>query len=163
MQSLVSRDRLLQTLEAVPAASWSRPSTIEATHVHHGYRQVSLADSCVLRPEAERWRFVLDLFEPIREAWLSWLDPGGFILPHRDAGPYYERWQVPIQPAGYLAHDDEALVATIGQPFRVEHWRTHSVTNDGARPRIHLVLDRDVCLRPERVPFELIQGAASGR
>ncbi len=163
MQRLVSRDQLSQALELVPAAAWSFPSTVDATRVHHGYRQVSLVESGSFRLSAAVWRFVLDEFAPVRDAWLSWIDPGGFILPHRDAGPHYERWQVPIQPAGYLAHEDDARPSATGEPFRVEHWRTHSVVNDADHPRIHLVLDRDVCVRPEASPFELIKGGLHGQ
>lgn len=118
----------------------------------------------VYRPPAAIWRFVLDDFAPVRDAWLSCLDPGGFIRPHRDAGPYYERWQVPIQSAGWLAHDDDnQRHAPAGEAFRVKHWRPHSVCNDYDHPRIHLVLDRDVIVLADTAPFELIQGDHHGQ
>ena len=135
-------------LAQVPPAAWSLPSTFAQTQVHHGYRRVVLLDI------AEPFRFVLDRFQPIKDAWLSWIDPGGFIVAHRDAGPYYDRWQVPISTAG-VTEQATAEEATNGVPFRVEHWRPHSVWNRTDRPRIHLVIDRAVIVNPARDPFRL--------
>lgn len=106
------------------------------------------------RPEASLWSFVLDELAPVHEAWLSWIDPGGFIIPHRDAGPWRERWQVPILAAGEF-HADETTVPIDGRAFPVTHWRPHAVTNRTDHPRIHLVLDRDVWLDEPHAPFAL--------
>jgi hypothetical protein len=140
-------------------------STIQATGVHHGYRQVTLVDSGIHRSAADLWRWVLDGFAPVRDAWLSCIDPGGFVLLHRDAAPYYERWQVPVQPAGWMEQDGRQQEAQSGLPFRVEHWKPHSVRNDFARPRIHLVVDRDIALNLPAQPFEVFipEGAPFGR
>lgn len=119
---------------------WSLPSTYAATGVHHGYRRIVLVNAGRWWPTAEPFRFALEQFEPIREAWLSELAPGGFIVPHRDAAPWYERWQVPIHAAGVF--DDSR--PTDGVPFRVTHWQSHFVANDTDRPRVHLVIDRDI-------------------
>ena len=141
-------EELRAALAAVTPRAWSQPSSFAQTNVHHGYRRV------VLLELAEPFRFVLDRFEPIRDAWLSWLDPGGFIVVHRDAGPYFDRWQVPISTAGWM-EQGEAQTATDGVPFRVEHWRPHSVWNRTDRPRIHLVIDRDQVVNPSRDPFRI--------
>lgn len=100
---------------------------------------------------AEPFRFALDEFEPVWSAWLSWIEPGGFIVSHIDAGPHRERWQIPITTAGTL----NDVTAVDGFPFRVTHWEPHEVTNDTDRPRIHLVLDRDVIIRPAPARFSI--------
>lgn len=141
---------LRKALAAVPAESWSLPSTYTGTRVHHGYRRVVLVSAGRRQPGAKPFAQVLDEFEPVREAWLSWLDPGGFIIPHRDGAPWFERWQVPIQASGWF--DDRRPVD--GEPFQVKHWLRHSVWNDGDRPRIHIVIDRDVPIDLPPAPFE---------
>lgn len=140
---------LQAALAAIPSTAWSLPSLFEVTRVHHGYRRVTLPD--LAGPFAE----VLSVFAPIRDAWVSWIDPGGFIAPHRDGGPYYDRWQVPIRTAGWT---EQAMAeeATNGVPFRVRHWLTHSVRNPTGEPRIHLVIDRDVIVNPARDAFCVI-------
>lgn len=105
----------------------------------------------IRQPVAAPFGFVLDAFAPVWGAWLSWINPGGFVAPHRDAGPWRERWQVPIQAAGLFDTDRP----TDGVVFPVQHWREHSVWNDTDRPRIHLVLDRAVFLDRPPEPFAL--------
>ena len=139
---------LRAALAAIPLAAWSQPSTFQATQVHHGYRRVVLAELVV------PFSFVLDQFAPIRDAWLSWIDPGGFIVRHRDGGPYFDRWQVPISTAG-VTEQATAEPSVNGVPFRVQHWLPHSVWNRTAHPRIHLVIDRDVVVNPSRDPFRI--------
>ena len=117
-----------------------------------------MVDSGRPLPESEPFRFVLTAFAPVHAAWLSWIDPSGFIVPHRDAGPWRERWQVPIAAAGSFTMG-ETFVPTDGQAFRVTHWEWHSVSNLTDRPRIHLVIDRDVVVDREPAPFAL-QGDA---
>ena len=145
-------ERLHAALAAVPAGAWSLPSTFAETRVHHGYRRVVLVEAGGLRAEAAPWRFVLDKLAPVHAAWLSWIAPGGFIVPHRDAGPWRERWQVPIQAAGdfHMAQDS---TPRDGVAFTVRHWEPHAVTNRTGRPRIHLVVDRDVWLEEPVEPF----------
>lgn len=103
--------------------------------------------------ELAPFRFVLDEFAPIRDAWLSWIDPGGFIVPHIDKGPHYERWQVPVATAGVM----NGVAAIDGVPFRVRQWERHQVRNDDPRPRVHLVIDRDVVANPARNPFTIFE------
>lgn len=109
--------------------------------MHHGYRRLTLVDNGRPWPHAEVFRAELEPLEPVRDAWLSWIEPGGFIVPHRDGSPYFERWQVPLSTAGHWGDGTEA---EDGVPFQVRHWESHAVVNDSDRPRIHLVVDRDV-------------------
>jgi hypothetical protein len=146
-------EALQAALAAVPPAAWSLPSLVEVTGVHHGYSRVVLVEM------AEQFGFVLDRFAPIRDAWLSSIEPGGFILTHHDAGPYFDRWQVPISTSGWM-DQGSAESATDGVPFRVQHWNPHSVTNPGASPRVHLVLDRQVIVNSARSPFRLYEQGA---
>lgn len=140
---------LRAALAAVPAGSWSLPSTFRETKVHHGYRRVVLWSAGREQPDAAPWSDLFADFAPVRDAWLSWIGPGGFIVPHRDAGPWFERWQVPIRSSGWF---DDWRPAE-GEPFRVQHWLPHSVWNDGRHPRIHVVIDRDVPLGLPVEPF----------
>lgn len=139
---------LRAALAFVSPGAWSLPSTLAGTGVHHGYRRV------VRRDLPAEFAPILDAFTPVHDAWLSWIDPGGFILRHCDAGPYRDRWQVPITTAGwtYLA---SPVAAVDGVPFRVEHWKPHSVANPSTSPRVHLVIDRDVVVDSSRSPFHL--------
>lgn len=141
---------LLAALATIAPDDWSLPSTIEGTGVHHGYRRsVVVEGGRLVRPA---WREVLVEFEPVWSAWLSMIEPGGFILPHVDGGPYRERWQIPISTAGTM----NGVEAVDGEPFRVRQWEPHRVDNPTDRPRIHLVIDRDVVLDIPTAPFRLM-------
>jgi hypothetical protein len=146
--------RLRSALSEIPAAAWSLPSTYSETRVHHGYRRVVLVSARQPWEHAHLFSDVLAAFAPIWEAWLSWIDPRGFIAPHRDAGPWRERWQVPIRAAGEW-HGDDTFSPESGVPFQVRHWEPHAVVNNTDQPRIHLVLDRDVWLDRAPEPFEV--------
>lgn len=144
--------RLQSALTLVPADAWSLASTYAETRVHHGYRRVVLVSAGQPQAHAALFEFVFDVLVPVREAWLSWVEPGGFIAPHRDAGPWRERWQVPINAAGDWC-GASTFAPVSGHAFPVEHWERHAVTNRTNLPRIHIVIDRDVWLdRPEQ-PF----------
>lgn len=136
-------------LDAMPPGVWSLPSSFAATGVHHGYRRVVLVEAGRPLEHADPFGEVLDVFDPVWSAWLSWIDPGGFIVAHRDSGPYRERWQVPIITAGTM----DGRVAVDGEPFMVRHWEFHRVDNPTDRPRVHLVIDRDVMLDVPPAPF----------
>jgi hypothetical protein len=142
-------------LDRVEAGAWSLPSTFTATGVHHGYRRIDLVSSGHTQPAAAAWLDVLDQFAPVWASWLSWIDPGGFIRPHVDAGPWRERWQVPIRVSGVFVADGEPVDQQPGVPFQVEHWRRHEVGVDAASPRVHLVIDRDRLLDRPAEPFTL--------
>lgn len=147
--------QLREALGRVNPADWSQPSTYQATGVHEGYRRVVLVDHGRRIAAADPWGFVLDEFAPVNGAWLSRIDPGGFIRPHRDGGPYHERWQVPVQAAGTFTQDDLTFTPADGVPFLVRHWEPHSVDNQTARPRVHVVIDRDLVLDRPAEPFTL--------
>jgi len=145
---------LLTALAGVPPTAWSQPSSYTETGVHHGYRRVVLVSACRRQEHAELFDFVWDVLDPVRDAWLSWIDPGGFVIPHRDPGPWLQRWQVPIAAAGQWRSPDDTFTPRPGVAFPVEHWLPHAVVNRGDTPRIHIVADRDVRLNVPPQPFE---------
>jgi hypothetical protein len=138
--------RLRHALNSVAESAWSLPSTFAETGAHHGYRRVVLSD-------LDPFRFVRDEFEPVHGAWLSWIDPEGFIVLHRDAGPHRERWQIPVSTAGWMEQNGMRSTAVDGVPFRVEQWLPHAVGNPTTKPRIHLVIDRAAFANPDPSPF----------
>ena len=151
---------LMESLNRIPESAWSLPSTYANTRVHHGYRRCDLVTAGRRQTGIPATGFddILAEFAPVFKAWLSWIEPGGFITPHADAGPWRERWQIPIRVSGEMSGADERwITATVGIPFSVRHWERHAVRNFGDGPRIHLVLDRDryVDDAPESRPFRL--------
>ena len=128
----------------------SAPSDIAANGAHHGYRQLTLYANGKPTEWADRFADLLAPYMPVWDAWISWLEPGGYVRRHVDAGPHRERWQIPIRPAGTMNGQ-----RTGTEPFQVRHWEPHDVRNQDATPRIHLVLDRDVIVRAEATPFRL--------
>lgn len=138
---------LLSALAAV-SAHWSAPTG--PGDANPNYRVVSLVTGGQFWEPAAPFMFVLNSFAPVWTAWISRVEPGGLIHRHTDQGPYRERWQVPIQPAGVM----NGVEAVAGVPFRVEQWKPHSVENDSDRARIHIVIDRDVVVDHRAVPFQ---------
>lgn len=132
--------------ESLAQVEWSNPSQISQTGVHEGYRR-NRADI------RNVFAWLLSDFEPVKEVWISRIEPGGFIKPHRDAGPHYDRWQIPIQPAGTFTVNGIDIDQKPGVPFQVEHWEWHEIRNETDRPRIHLVIDRDVVVHKETTQF----------
>lgn len=153
-------DRLRRSLEAA-RPQWSGASHLSQNNVHHGYSRAHAS--------AHHFGWVFDQFDaPVRQATLTRLDPGGFILPHRDAGPFFERWQVPIIPAGVWG---DGFAPSAGVAHRVSHWLPHSVWNTGVRARVVLLVDLDREVRasglfegPFPVPpeFQRLVDAAGG-
>ncbi len=130
---------------------WSLPSRFAETGAHHGYRQVTVAHAG--RIEVPAFAGILAEFAPVHGAWLSMLEPGGYIVEHIDAGPYRERWQVPFTTAGTLCQDGEPVAHEVGVPFRVAQYEWHHVTNDTTAARVSLVIDRAVLLPIPPAPF----------
>lgn len=164
-----SPSRLATALGEVAPSAWTLPSEFAVTGVHHGYRRVVLVDHGYRTPAADPFGFVLDDFGPVHTALLSCIDPGGFIVPHVDAGPWLERWQVPVSTAGWF-RQGELVDLEDGVPFRVEHWQKHSVGNPTGIPRVHLVIDRKVrvarapeAFRTFAVPAEMEELVATQR
>ena len=143
----------MDALLASVADAWSLPSTFAATGAHEGYRRVVVVSGGNL--ERPQFADLLAEFAPVREAWLSWIDPGGFVVEHIDGGPHYERWQIPFTEAGTLYEDGRPVAHEVGVPFVVHHDRWHAVRNDTDHPRISLVIDRDVIVQPARTPFQV--------
>jgi hypothetical protein len=147
------------TLDDVLAAAGplSAPSDIAENGAHHGYRR-----AVVVNGGARYIPAIADMlteFTPIRECWVSWIDPGGYILEHVDGGPYLERWQIPLTDAGVLIQDGEPVAHEVGVPFRVHQDRWHSVRNDSDLPRVSLVIDRDIPSGAPSAPFRLKEHA----
>lgn len=153
-------DRLTEALEQIPDTAWSLPSTFGETGVHHGYRRVVLVSAGQWQPHAELFAFVWDAMSPVADAWLSSIEPGGFIVPHCDGGPWKERWQIPIRAQGHWHGEAAAFAPISGEAFPVEHWKPHAVTNRSSEPRIHLVVDRNVPVNREPKPFALMPAPA---
>lgn len=130
------------TLTAALAAVdhlWSLPSRFAETGAHHGYQQITV---CLAgRVEVPALADLLAPFAPVHDAWLSRLAPGGFIREHIDAGPYYERWQLPFMSGTF-----GTFIQRAGVPHRVHHYEWHHVTNDGPDHRVSLVIDRAIPL-----------------
>lgn len=143
------QEQLLAALAAV-SAHWSEPTGPDDANPN--YRLVSLVTGGQFWIPSEPFKFVLDAFAPIWTAWVARIEPGGLIHRHIDEGPYRERWQVPIQPAGVM----NGVEAVAGVPFRVKQWEPHWVQNPTDQPRIHLVIDRDVIVNRRQTPFMLI-------
>ena len=125
---------------------WSKPSTYsEGTGVHHGY-SIAMATGWLTGVQ-------LDLSKPLSNAWYAKLDPGGFIVPHVDQGPWRERWHYPISGDGSVWQDwDNNGTATlrhivsVGELFgayRMNHHKPHAVYNPHDEPRIILIVEYD--------------------
>lgn len=117
--------------------SWSQPSTLEATGVHHLYRTApgtidDLADMVSL--------------VDVSKVWFGMLEPGGFIVPHVDASPWFRRFHYPIEPAGYVWHNGETLESP-SEPFEVVHYEPHAVWNPTNKRRVHMIVET-----VERIP-----------
>lgn len=119
--------------------AWSQPSTYSATGVHHGYRTApgtidDLADMVGL--------------VGVVKVWFGMLEPGGFIVPHIDASPWYRRWHYPLEPAGYVLQGD-TVTESPSDPFEIFHYQPHAVWNPTDKRRVHMLVETD-----ERIPGE---------
>lgn len=128
-----------------PPTEWHPTSNYKTSGISH-LRKTADADKS----------FVADLLDPpIHRVWWAALEPGGFVVPHIDAGPpYYERWHFPIQPAGYFWEDGVYYEPT--EPFQVRHWLPHAVWNPTNKTRIHLMAERQVTPTEASKASELI-------
>ena len=127
--------------------AWSQPSTYsEGTGVHHGY---STAPADVPNPTEITYYAGRDDSDaaPADKAWYAKLEPGGFIVPHVDQGPWVERWHYPISGAGYVWQDwydaDVSVRALPRNPYRMNHHKPHAVWNPYGEPRIILIVEYD--------------------
>ncbi len=116
---------------------WSQPSTYAANGVHEGYRTApgtidDLSDMVGL--------------VGVTKVWFGMLDPGGFIVPHIDASPWFRRWHYPLEAAGFVWHNGETLESP-SEPFEIIHYEPHAVWNPTNKRRIHMLVETD-----ERIP-----------
>jgi len=118
--------------DALEVAAWT-PPTVYATHgIAHG-RSTATIDQTLLT----------DLLPgPLHQGWWARLLPGGFVVPHCDVPPFRERWHFPVRPAGFF-WEDGAFYEPV-EPFIVRHWLPHAVWNPTDRPRIHLMVEREI-------------------
>ncbi len=130
--------------------TWSNPSTYgTGTGVHHGY-SAAPADLTDIGHIAAGGT--------ISNAWYAKLDPGGFIVPHVDQGPWMERWHYPISGSYHILQewnpDDEEgdphfrfltmrISSVAGAPYRMHHHQPHAVWNPYDEPRIILIVEYD--------------------
>lgn len=120
----------------------SIPSRVADNGVHDRYATTTLVKNGIHQPAAtlyEEW-----LTGDVRWAVLSELEPGGYLLPHRDKGPWRHRVQVPIEPGGWYWDLAQGTIA-FPEPdveYQVNHHLPHAVWNDTSWTRIHLVIDR---------------------
>jgi hypothetical protein len=122
--------------------TYSAPSLVAENGTHEGYQTQSLVMRGKHMVGSERH---VKYLEGAYWAVLSRLAPGGYLLPHRDKGPYYTRTHIPLEPAGW--YWDELGGAqrfdVVGQSYRVNHHRAHAVWNDSDTYRTTLVIDRE--------------------
>jgi len=126
--------------------AWSQPSTYtEGTGVHHGYSTAPAPGADLIRDLAPikagdpRWP---------DNAWYAKLDPGGFIVPHVDQGPWVERWHYPISGEGYVwsewdGNGNPYTTLRYYDPYRMNHHKPHAVWNPHDQPRIILIVEYD--------------------
>ena len=134
-------------MPATDTLTWSKPSTYTSgTGVHHGYSTAKASQESLPYPDqrAQRWPNL---------AWYTKLDPGGFIVPHVDQGPWMERWHYPISGQGSVWQDwdDDGtntlrLMVSVDELFgayRMNHHKPHAVYNRFDEPRIVLIVEYD--------------------
>ncbi len=147
-------------MPAIDIIAWSNPSIYsEGTGVHHGY---SSAPADVPNPSEITYYAGKDDSDaaPANKAWYAKLDPGGFIVPHVDQGPWVERWHYPISGKGYVwaewDYHDPVTGQVLGHwrpspfttlryydPYRMNHHKPHAVYNPFDEPRIILIVEYD--------------------
>jgi len=88
---------------------------------------------------------------PFEVAFWAKVAPGGFIAPHIDAGPWWERWHFPVEAGGWFWEESKGHFQP-AQPFTVRHWEPHAVYNNSDLSRIHFIVDRAV--HPPDAPLE---------
>jgi hypothetical protein len=84
--------------------------------------------------------------ERIGRCLITKLKPGGKISPHIDEGPapqYYDRFHLVVEsnPESKFMCGDESVVMKPNEIWWFDNKKTHSVTNDGEKDRVHLIMD----------------------
>lgn len=130
------RNKLIR--EALETAEWTNPTVYTKHGVAHGRSTARIEGS-----HRQALYDALGVDPPYHNIWWAKIDPGGFVIPHIDAGPpFYDRWHYPVEPAGFFWQ--EGMLTEPTNPFQVKHWRPHAVGNPTDRPRIHLMVERNV-------------------
>ena len=122
---------------------WGRPT-------QYGQHGISHLRSVTSTLHPEEVPGLLSIEGPYQRIFWARLGPGGFIVPHIDTGPFWERWHIPIQPAGWFWENGKYFEPEEDVPFRVHHWLPHAVYNNTLRTRIHLIVDR--AIKPPEAP-----------
>jgi hypothetical protein len=128
---------------------WPTLSRIEESGVTHGYQSVALwLNGTGYTDDGEHFKWLLEGFQPLRDARITRLVPGGYIKTHIDNGPYYERWQIPIHVQGVFWEDNEVVEQIPGIPWTVHHHLAHSVNvpENEERARLVILIDRQIPL-----------------
>ncbi len=130
--------------DTVDTVAWSKPSTLNTDGVvHHGYATAP-AELTDIPYEAisGTGRNVV-----VHKAWYAKLNPGGFIVPHVDQGPWMERWHIPTSGMGVVWQEWEdigtAAVTLHTGRYRMNHHRPHAVWNPFDEPRVVLIVESD--------------------
>ena len=101
---------------------------------------------------------ILDRMPYVKEVIYSWhceleavrllaLAPGSFIKPHQDPGCGYQdgffRIHIPIitNPGVRFTVNGDELHLKAGECWYMDFSRTHSIINDGATSRVHIIID----------------------
>lgn len=115
---------------------WNKETDFRTHGVAHLRQVTPGVDPALLEEE------LLTVPGPYQRVFWARLGPGGFIAPHIDAAPFWDRWHIPVEPAGWFWQDGEQFQPQHMVPFQVQHWLPHAVWNDTDRDRIHLIVDR---------------------
>ncbi len=120
---------------------WSEPSTYtEGTRVHHGYSTAPAPGEALPYPDQGGQPGYRNA--RVEKLWYAKLDPGGFIIPHVDKGPWRERWHYPISGQGSVWQKDIGTIQS-HDPYRMNHHKPHAVYNPFDEPRIVLIVEYD--------------------
>ena len=132
--------------------AWSKPSTYsEGTGVHHGYATAPAPEEALPYPDQggqPGYRLAR-----VSKLWYAKLNPGGFIVPHVDQGPWMERWHYPISGQGSVWQEWDGNgsatlrhIVSVGEllgAYRMNHHKPHAVYNRFDEPRIILIVEYD--------------------
>ncbi len=134
--------------EALESVEWGKPTVFSEHGISHG-RATARADNALA--------LAIGVEPPIQITFWARIDPGGFIIPHIDAGVWWERWHFPVETGGHFWQDPDHFSPT--EPFQVQHWLPHAVYNDSAGPRVHLIVDRKITPpeAPDYMPLTLTE------
>lgn len=123
-------------------------ATADAATVLDGHESVAFPAWREL-PQARALVFdLLRRFEAVRlgRVLITRLKPGGTIDPHEDGGDhaaYYERAHIVLQglPGSLFHAGAETVSMRTGEAWWFDNSQTHSVENNSADDRIHLIVD----------------------